>query len=325
MKLAVIGNGKIVQEFLPMVQNLPQIELKAIVGRSQSLEKLVALQEEFQIEAVFTDYSDCLNKADIDTVYVALPNNLHYVYAKEALEQGKNVICEKPFTLTLAEFMTLRKLAEEKQLVLVEAITNQYLNNYKKIQELAKDLGDLKLIECNYSQYSSRYDQFKQGEILPAFNPKMGGGALMDINIYNIHFVVGLLGKPLSVQYLANMERGIDTSGILILDYGETKVVCIGAKDSTSVISSTIQGNLGSIKVNGATNTLESFDLLDLKNHAQHYNENTQQHRMFQEFEIFAEVIQKNDLNFVKKQLDHSQAVMEIVSEALKSSGLELG
>ncbi len=96
----------------------------------------------------------------------------------------------------------------------MEAITNQYLKNFQGIKEAVKKIGTLKIIECNYSQYSSRYDAFKEGTILPAFNPKMGGGALMDINIYNIHLVVGLLGKPERVQYYANIERDIDTSGI---------------------------------------------------------------------------------------------------------------
>ncbi|SUM35254.1 Uncharacterised protein [Staphylococcus gallinarum] len=62
----------------------------------------------------------------------------------------------------------------------------------------------------------------------------MGGGALMDINVYNVHLAVGLFGKPKGVAYFANVEKNIDTSGILQLDYDNLKVVCIGAKDSSS-------------------------------------------------------------------------------------------
>ena len=64
---------------------------------------------------------------DVDTVYVALPNHLHYDYAKKTLLAGKHVICEKPFTLTLAEFEDLAKIAEQNNRILLEAITNQYL------------------------------------------------------------------------------------------------------------------------------------------------------------------------------------------------------
>ena len=76
-------------------------------------------------------------------------------------------------------------------------------------------LGKIKLVQCNYSQYSSRYDKFLAGEIPNVFNPVFSGGALQDINIYNLHFVTGLFGKAKEVKYIANSaENGIDTSGI---------------------------------------------------------------------------------------------------------------
>ncbi len=99
---------------------------------------------------------------------------------------------------------------------------------------------------------SSRYDTFKKGAILPAFDPRKGGGALLDLNIYNSHFVVGLLGRPMQVHYYANIVHAIDTSGILVLEYPQTKVVCIGAKDTTATIRSTIEGTAGAIIVNGS-------------------------------------------------------------------------
>ena len=60
---------------------------------------------------------------------------------------------------------------------MIEAITNQYLANFTAIKEALSDIGDVKIVNINYSQYSSRYDAFKRGEIAPAFNPEMGGGA----------------------------------------------------------------------------------------------------------------------------------------------------
>lgn len=64
----------------------------------------------------------------------------------------------------------------------------------------------------------------------------------MDLNIYNIHFIVGLFGVPKSVEYLANIQRDVDTSGILLLDYGDFKVLSIAAKDSGAPVTSTIEG-----------------------------------------------------------------------------------
>ena len=324
MKLAVLGTGKIVQEFLPMIQQVTDVELVALLSTPRSLDKAKEMQAQYQVQEVYTDYETLLGNAMIDTVYVALPNHLHYQYTKAALLQGKNVICEKPFTLNAQQLQELIQIATEKRLILLEAITNQYLNNFLQIKKDLAQLGKIKIVECNYSQYSSRYDAFKEGKILPAFDPQKGGGALMDINIYNIHFVVGLFGKPEKVQYLANVERHIDTSGILVLDYGDFKAVCIGAKDSTAKIRSVIQGTDGSIEVLGATNEMPRYERRS-KTEIEAVNVNLDKHRMYQEFEKFTEVIDQKDLAFALEQLNHSLTVMQVVDQALESANLHLG
>ncbi|NLL33161.1 Gfo/Idh/MocA family protein [Enterococcus cecorum] len=324
MKLAILGTGKIVQEFLPMIQQVTDVELVALLSTPRSLDKAKEMQAQYQVQEVYTDYETLLSNATIDTVYVALPNHLHYQYTKAALLQGKNVICEKPFTLNAQQLQELIQIATEKRLILLEAITNQYLNNFLQIKKDLAQLGKIKIVECNYSQYSSRYDAFKEGKILPAFDPQKGGGALMDINIYNIHFVVGLFGKPEKVQYLANIERDIDTSGILVLDYGAFKAVCIGAKDSTAQIRSVIQGTDGSIEVLGATNEMPRYERRS-KTEIEAVNVNLDKHRMYQEFEKFTEVIDQKDLAFALEQLNHSLTVMQVVDQALESANLHLG
>lgn len=324
MKLGIVGAGMIVKDFLTMTPLLPEIELKAITGTPHGIDNMEKLQMQYGIDRVYTDIDECLANEEIDTIYVAVPNHLHFAFAKKALEAGKNVICEKPFTLNLAELEELAELAQTKQLILLEAITNQYMMNYQKIKEAVPTLGEIKVVECNYSQYSSRYDAFKAGEVLPAFNPKFSGGALMDINIYNIHFVVGLLGAPSSVKYLANIEKDIDTSGILILNYPDTKVVCIGAKDSTATIRSTIQGTKGSVVVNGATNVLDNFDI-ESKAGVENFDFKQNSHRMYEEFKAFQRIIAEKDLKEAALRLQHSEEVLRVVEQALADAHVQLG
>lgn len=326
MKLAIIGSGNIVHDFLTITKDLKETQLTAIIGTNRSIDILKQLQSEYHIGQVFTDFDEALKKSDFDTVYVAVPNFLHYQFAKKALENGKNVISEKPFTVKYEEFEDLKKIALEKHLILLEAITTQYLQNFLDLKKKLPELGDLKIIESNYSQYSSRYDAFKAGKILPAFDPKKGGGALMDLNIYNIHFIVGLLGRPKKVTYLPNIERNIDTSGILTLDYGSVKAVAIGAKDSVIPFrSSVIQGNHGSIVVNGPTNEMKSFDIYDNdKELVEKIDHNVYPHRMYQEFVEFERIIRTNDLQAVQQHLQHSEDVMWVVKKALESADLKL-
>ena len=321
MKLGIIGSGMIVKDFLEIIPYLNGVELSAIYGRKSSEEKLNKLKTEHNIKEIFYDYEKLL-KSDIDTVYIALPNNLHFEFSKKALEANKNVIVEKPITSNYTEAKILSNLARERRLFIFEAITTEYLPNYLKIKELLPKLGDIKIVQCNYSQYSSRYNSFKEGKVLPAFDPVFSGGALMDINIYNIHYVVGLFGKPKNIEYYPNIEREIDTSGILILDYDKFKCVCVGAKDCKSPSANNIQGNNGCIYVGTPVNICENFKVIMNDGTISLFNENKYDNRMVSEFIEFVNTINNNDLERCYKMLDHSLIVSEVQTIARKKAGI---
>ena len=310
MKLALLGTGMIVTEVLPVLTTIEGIELKAIMSTPRSLDKAKALAKQYGLAQATSDYEEILSNPEVDTIYVGTPNHTHYDYAKKALLAGKHVICEKPFTLHLEEFEELAKLAQEKELLLMEAITNQYLANFTAIKEALSDIGDIKIVNINYSQYSSRYDAFKRGEIVPAFNPEMGGGALRDLNIYNIHLLVGLFGKPNRVEYLPNVERGVD---------GHFKAVAIGAKDCSAEIRSTIQGDKGAITIFGATNTLPEIGVTLNDQKERVVNLNSPQHRMYDEFVAFEKMVATKDFDSVAQQLEHSRQVMVVLDQASKA------
>lgn len=321
MKLAIIGAGMIVKEFLTITANLKDIKLAAIFGRKSAVEKMNEFKNQYKIEKIYYDYNELLS-SDVDTVYIALPNNLHFEFAKKALEANKNVIIEKPMTTNYKEALILSDLARQKQLFIFEAITNQYFPNYRKIKELLPKLGNIKIVQCNYSQYSSRYDKFKEGTILPAFDPNFSGGALMDLNIYNIHYIAGLFGKPKNIEYYPNIERGIDTSGILILDYERFKCICIGAKDCKAPIANNIQGDNGCIFQDTPTNVCERFELLMNDGTNTTINENNHGHRMVNEFIEFSDMIENNNLGKCYQMLEHSLIVSEVQTIARNKSGI---
>ncbi|PXA68777.1 NAD(P)-dependent oxidoreductase [Cryobacterium arcticum] len=323
MGLAVLGSGMIVQDFLSIASDLPEFDLAAIFGNQRDV--LEGLSETYGIRAVYTDYEECLADPAVEAVYVGLPNSLHFGFARRALLAGKHVICEKPFTLNLEELRELRVIASERGLMLIEAITTQYLTNYRLIKEALPTLGALKLIQCNYSQYSSRYPAFRRGEVLPAFDPALGGGALMDIGIYNIHFVVGLLGKPVSVTYSANIERGVDTSGVLVLEYPTCRVVCVGAKDCGGPVQSLVQGDGGTIVLDGPPNLCDSFTVMRTGEDPLRVDEKVHPHRMVEEFRAFALMVRTSDTAGRDERLSHSEAVLEVAARALDSAGIRLG
>ena len=202
-----------------------------------------------------------LKDSEVEVVYVALPNELHFEVMKKAIEAGKDIICEKPFTSNAYETEQIIEQASKEDVIVLEALTNRFIPNAVKVKEILPKLGDIKIIFFNYSQYSSRYDNFKKDIIEPVFTLEHSGGALMDLNLYNVAYVVELFGLPKDVKYFPNIEKDIDTSGILAMDYGDFKAVCIGSKDSQAPLINTIQGTDASIEIPDALNSFSEFNL----------------------------------------------------------------
>ena len=296
MKLGIVGTGFIVKEILPLFRGWG-IEPAALCGTPQSKEEVEQLCAQYEISKGYTEYDKMVVDSGIDTVYVAVPNFLHYRFVKQALEAGKNVIVEKPMTSNSREAEELAALAKGKNLFLFEAISTVYLPNYKKIREWVGRIGTIKIVSCNFSQYSHRYDDFRKGTVLPAFDPKKSGGALMDLNLYNLHYLLGLFGAPKGVNYLPNIERDIDTSGILTLDYDSFKAVSIAAKDCAAPWSYVIQGTDGYIMQKTPANFCLEVTL--------HLNDGTEEtfneepaSRLEPEFRAFTRAIESDDHNF---------------------------
>ncbi len=135
-----------------------------------------------------------LNDKEIEFIYIALPNSLHYEYTLKSIKIWEECYKRKAIYINNRRGRNINKnCKKKKKLFLFEAITTIHLPNYIKVKESLSKIGKIKLVQCNYSQYSSRYDRFLKGEFANVFTTKFSGGALYDINIYNLHFVTGLL------------------------------------------------------------------------------------------------------------------------------------
>jgi predicted dehydrogenase len=258
MNLGVLGSGFIVTNFLPIWKQYGFYHLKAIWGRHE--EKIKQFENDFDYYT--TDLKKVFNDESIDVIYIGLPNSLHYSYAKKALLAGKHVIVEKPFCVTYKEAEELINLGKEKKLFVFEAIVTQFAKNYLDFKPHIEKIGPIKIVDGNFSQYSRRYDRFKEGTVLPAFNKDLAGGALMDLGVYNIHYTVGLFGRPVGVYYYPNMYQGVDTSGVLVLDYGEFKASLINSKDSKAPCYINIQGEKGCMRCASTASRVAEIEMM---------------------------------------------------------------
>ena len=318
MKVGIVGNGMIVPIAIEAMLRA-EIEVTALWCRNGSKGKPIA--EKYHIQNQYTDYQVFLGDDSFDTVYIGLTNTLHYQYAKDAILAGKHVIVEKPFTVSVTEAKELQALALKYGCMLFEAILSRYSQNYEHLLEELPKIGNIKLIQANFSKYSSRYDKFRKGIMTPTFDKACGGGALMDLNVYNIHFVVGLFGMPKKVQYYPNLaENSVDTSGILIMVYPNFQAVCTAAKDSSSDPFVIIQGEEGTIVYPERPGYVRYGERHDrLTNLTEEIDVVVEEDPMKNEFLYMQEIIDTKNTEQMNAWLEKSIATVAVLEQALQS------
>lgn len=313
MNLGILGTGMIANMMLPEFLRCDAFRCAAVYSRTA--EKGRALAEKFGIPKVYTALDAILADPDIDIVYVASPNSVHYSQTKAALEAGKHVICEKPFVPTLAQARELADLAKMRGLFLFEAITTAHHPNYHLIRQKLPTLGPIKLVLGSFCQFSSRYPALLEGRIAPAFDPAYCGGALMDLNLYNIHFVVGLFGAPEQVHYYPNLHpNGVDTSGVLVLEYPGFICQCVGAKDCAGQNSIQILGEQGRIHVTTAVSNCQNVVL----SHRGQEDErlSLEENPWYYEVQDLGRLIAAEDFKSCYRVLDTTLQVVDVLEKA---------
>lgn len=293
---------------LEAMQTVQGYEVVAICGRSR--EKA----GRFGIPHVYTDYAEMLARTDIDFVYVALPNSLHFEAARQALLAGKNVLCEKPFTSTVAQAEELFALADERGLFIFEAISNIHLPNFRKVRELLPQIGPVRLVHADYDEHFGRYDEYMAGADIPVFTHEYEGGALRDINIYCLHIVLALYGRPDAVYYAANAtgRNAVATSGAATLTYRDGLVaVCTASMDSDGLRGFFFQGEKGAIRVHGLPNFFTKVDLMLPGQEVQSFELNRYEHRLCHQLEDYRDIFEAKDRKAERSLRAQTLLIME--------------
>ena len=245
VKFAVIGTGWIAEEFVKGTELVEGLKFSAVYSRSK--EKGKAFAEPFGGAEVFDDIN-ALAKSDVDAVYIASPNSLHYEQSKLMLQNGKHVICEKPITVEPEEFEELRALAQEKGLVYMEAIMYMHLPARKTLKKALENLGEITTAHFDFSQLSSKYPALKRGDLPNIFNPKFATGCLMDLGIYCVYPALDLFGEPKKITSTAGfLSTGADGYGTTVFDYEDKQVTLTFSKVGQSRFGSQIFGDNGTI------------------------------------------------------------------------------
>ena len=189
MKLAILGPGRIADTVTPALVALPEIECYAVASRN--LERAKAFAEKFGFEKAYGSYEEMLSDPEVQLVYITTPHSHHYEQILLCLEYGKNVICEKAFTVNAEMAKKVFAVAKEKGLYVAEAIWTRYMPSRKMIQDIIDSgiIGKLNVVTGNLS-----YDiDWKERLVDPA----LAGGALLDVGIYGLNFALMHFGNEI--------------------------------------------------------------------------------------------------------------------------------
>lgn len=248
LKFATIGTSWITDEYIHGAKDSGLWELSAVYSRD--LPRGQAYAKKHGAKLIFTDVEALADCDQVDAVYVASPNALHYQHCKILLSHGKHVICEKPLCAQADKVWELMELAAEKRVIFMEAIMFLHQPQLKLLEDALKRIGAISMVKLDFCQRSSKLDRYLAGELPNIFNPELETGALMDLGVYCVYPALHLFGRPESFQISINsMESGADGSGVVIMRYPDKLAALTYSKLGQTGTGSDFQGTEGTVAV----------------------------------------------------------------------------
>lgn len=226
----ILGTGGIAAAFakgLSMVQNV----VLAAVG-SRAMETAGSFGRRFNIPKRYGSYEELARDPDLDVVYVATPHNLHQDNCLLLLEEGKSVLCEKPFTINAVEAEKVLALAHKKRLFVMEAMWTRFLPAIVKVREILAEglIGDVRMILASFG-FKAKFDPQHR-----LFDPHLGGGSLLDVGVYPVSLASMVLGTPASISSQASLgETGVDEQAAMIFGYQGGEVAVLSSAVRTEI------------------------------------------------------------------------------------------
>ena len=196
-KWGILGAARIAGKFAEGLKILPNAERYAIAARS--LERAEAFKEKYGFAKAYGSYKEMLADPELDIVYIATTNNLHFDHTMLCLEAGKAVLCEKPFASDLLQVKQMVNKSREKNVFLMEALWSRFIPSMIELKAQVENgaIGRPLLLQCNFG-FISPFDPYNR-----IYNPELGGGSIPDIGIYPIFTAMYLFGKPESIEVVS--------------------------------------------------------------------------------------------------------------------------
>ena len=315
-RVGIVGSGRIANRFIPEAKVVNGVEVVSVYDPNKDNADTFA--NKHNLKAYSDGYQQFL--ADVDAVYVASPHLTHYQYAKEALEAGKHVLCEIPFTLSASQAKELYDYAETHNLVLLEASKTAYCPAFCHITTLVKSgvIGDVVDVKASLSKMV----QAPTREL----DVSQAGGAMNEHSPLTLMSIIKILGKDYTkVDFYSKIENDVDVYTKINLCYPHATAsvtLGIGVKTEGNLI---ISGTKGYIYVPAPWWLTDYFEI--------RYEDQTKNKKFFYsydgdglryEIQEFISMIANNRRNCYKLQTRESVAIAEIIEKYNKKENVTI-
>ena len=323
MNFVIVGTNFISDTLLDAANTLADFNLYGVCSRALSSgEAFLAKHPQNTHAKTFTSIEQVCQDECVDAVYIAAPNSLHKQYAVRCLNAGKHVLGEKPSAANSQELKEIIATAKQNQCLYMEAMMTTHLPNFTLLKQALSRIGTPRKYIGQYSQYSSRYDKYKNGERPNTFLPEFANGALVDLGIYPLYLLIALWGAPQSVNASGViLDTGVDGAGDVLLNYSNKQAVISYSKISQGDNITEIQGELGRMRIE-AVSQLKKVEFIANNGESEIISEQFDEHFMKFEVAHFMQLIAKkqweSDVNTFALSLD----VMNVLDEARKQLGV---
>ena len=247
LKWGILAPGGIARQFADAVNNHTESTIVAVGSRTA--EKAGDFAKKYGIARSYGSYEELVADDEVEAVYVASPHSLHRDHALLAINAGKHVLVEKALAFDSAQVNEIFDAAKAAGVFAMEAMWTRHLPHVIELHRMidTHELGELITVEADHGQY---FD-FDPNHRL--FNPDLAGGALLDLGVYPLAFILDVLGKPTQVHANGQLaETGVDAQIAMSLEYpGRAAAIAHTTLWARTPIAAMVAGTDGFVYVDG--------------------------------------------------------------------------
>jgi len=224
----ILGAGKIAHQFAKDLAIVNGATLYAVASSNAQRAEQFAL--DYTAKEAYDNYTDLAKDPNVDAIYIATPHSFHKTHTLLCLKHNKAVLCEKPFAMDLKDVDEMISLAQEHDVLLMEALWTAFLPHFQYAIDKVKKQHFGKLLKLN-ADFGFNPDYNSDSRL---FNRSLGGGSLLDIGIYPIFAALTALGEPKNIKAKSSFfPTGVDATCHMEFDY----------KDASAILRSTFLEN----------------------------------------------------------------------------------